>query len=327
MDIAWAASTVEMFGSVREMLEVSNALCRLGHRVTVYHPRGGPCVWLPTALRFASLDDLAAAAPDVLIGLLDWQPRLYEAWCRAQARVKAVAIMGLRPEPEVLAALRGEAAGTPDLAMIRAIIQSGTLLLPDSNWQVDWLRRELGLDVGPSIGGVNTAMFRPAPRRHGPPWRILSSGDPRPRKGRDTVRAALEIVAKAEPEARAETYWGRGLGREDLAAVVAQARVFVDGHRRGGWCNPVVEAMACGVACVCTRIGATADFALDGETALVVPVDDPEAMARAVLRLLRDNSLRERIAAAGHAFVQRFSYDVIGARLEAALIARLAKWS
>ena len=51
-----------------------------------------------------------------------------------------------------------------------------------------------------------------------------------------------------------------------------------------GWSNPTAEAMACGVPVACTEAGTT-DFAIDGETALVVGVGDHIALANAAERL------------------------------------------
>jgi SAM-dependent methyltransferase len=58
----------------------------------------------------------------------------------------------------------------------------------------------------------------------------------------------------------------------------------------------VLEAMLAGKPVVATRSGGAAELVLDGETGFLVPVDDPAALARAVLALLEDP---ERMAAMG----------------------------
>jgi glycosyltransferase involved in cell wall biosynthesis len=60
----------------------------------------------------------------------------------------------------------------------------------------------------------------------------------------------------------------------------------------------VLEAMACGVPQVVTDVGGTAEAAVDGETALVCPPNDPQALADRIVALLRDPELRERMARA-----------------------------
>lgn len=325
MRVGWLIPTTGCFGAVREMVEVSNALIRRGHQVTIYSPAAQPIVWLPSLAQHGDLNAAREAEPDALLGILDWQPELYDVLLASTARLKGVCIMGVMPTPQAVAILRGETVegADPALLMLRDAIGRGMLLVPDSQYQCDWIERELGVPAGPPIGGINPRMFRPARKPAGPPWRVLSSGDPRPRKGSDTVSAALDILRRDGLPIAADSYWGRRFNQAQLARFVAGGHVFVDGHRRGGWCNPVVEAMACGTATVCTAIGATADFARDGETALVVPPDDPEAMAAAVRRLLADPDLRARIAEGGRAFVQRFDYEFIGERLATALSARL----
>jgi glycosyltransferase involved in cell wall biosynthesis len=61
----------------------------------------------------------------------------------------------------------------------------------------------------------------------------------------------------------------------------------------------VAEAMRAGLAVVTTQTGAGVDLVEDGKTGMSIPPDDPAAAVRAVERLLDDDSLRRRIAAAG----------------------------
>ena len=50
-------------------------------------------------------------------------------------------------------------------------------------------------------------------------------------------------------------------------------------------------------------------MAIDGETALVSPVGDSEAMANNIIRLIEDEELRYRIANDGYQFIQRFTWE------------------
>jgi glycosyltransferase involved in cell wall biosynthesis len=67
--------------------------------------------------------------------------------------------------------------------------------------------------------------------------------------------------------------------------------------------------MACGTPVVTTANGGTEDFAIDGETALVVAPGDATAMAEAICRLLGDPKLRDRIASAGRRRASQMSWD------------------
>ena len=91
--------------------------------------------------------------------------------------------------------------------------------------------------------------------------------------------------------------------------------LFVDASSQAGWNNPAAEAMACGVPLICTDIGGVRDFASDGETALLVPPGDVDALAAAILRAAGDDALRSRLAAAGLKAIARFDWDRSADRL------------
>ena len=122
-----------------------------------------------------------------------------------------------------------------------------------------------------------------------------------------------------------ETYWGRRFTQPQLVEFLQQADIFVDGHIRGGWCNPVAEAMACGAAVVCTRIGATADFAQDGETALLIDPDGPisDGLRAGIEQLLADAELRQRLAQNAQERIAQFDYELVAPHVLTALGARL----
>jgi len=87
-----------------------------------------------------------------------------------------------------------------------------------------------------------------------------------------------------------------------------------------------LEAMACAVPVVSTNVGGPAETVLDGETGLLVPPRDPEALAAAVRRLLADPGLRARMGAAGRAHVlARLDVRHYAARFEEVLAAVIAR--
>jgi glycosyltransferase involved in cell wall biosynthesis len=65
-----------------------------------------------------------------------------------------------------------------------------------------------------------------------------------------------------------------------------------------------LEAMACGCPVVSTRCGGPADFVIDGETGYLVDFD-PNQMADASLKIVRDRALRQRLGLAGRELVRR----------------------
>jgi len=66
-----------------------------------------------------------------------------------------------------------------------------------------------------------------------------------------------------------------------------------------------MEAMAVGRPVVSCPISGIPELVRDGETGLLVPPDDPRALADAVLRLARDEALRLRLGTAGRNLVER----------------------
>lgn len=71
---------------------------------------------------------------------------------------------------------------------------------------------------------------------------------------------------------------------------------------------PPLEGMACGAPVITTNIG-TEDYAFNGENALVVPPRDPKKMAEAILELLKNEDLRERLRKAGPKKAKEFTWD------------------
>jgi glycosyltransferase involved in cell wall biosynthesis len=72
---------------------------------------------------------------------------------------------------------------------------------------------------------------------------------------------------------------------------------------RDGIPNVLIEAMAKGIPVVSTRVSGIPELVRDDQTGLLVEPDDPEALAKAIARLLTDHTLAERLAQAGRELV------------------------
>lgn len=93
-----------------------------------------------------------------------------------------------------------------------------------------------------------------------------------------------------------------GITTERVVELYAEAEVACVPSLYEGFSLPAVEAMACGVPVVGTTGGAVPEvIGRDGETGLLVPPGDPDALGVALLRALGDPELRARIGAAGRA--------------------------
>jgi glycosyltransferase involved in cell wall biosynthesis len=91
--------------------------------------------------------------------------------------------------------------------------------------------------------------------------------------------------------------------REDAVAIAAAADVFALSSESEGLPLALLEAMVVGTAVVSTAVGGVGDAIRDGETGLLVPHGDPDALAAAVERLLDDERLRQRLVAAAREHV------------------------
>ena len=99
----------------------------------------------------------------------------------------------------------------------------------------------------------------------------------------------------------------------DIRTVWARANFAVLASRREGLPKSLLEAAACGRAMVATDAPGCREIAIEGVTALTVPVDDAPALARALEALAGDADLRKRFAANARVLVKsKFSADAIG---------------
>ncbi len=152
-----------------------------------------------------------------------------------------------------------------------------------------------------------------------PNWRATLAGD-------GHVEAARAKAAEYGLGERVEIPgW---VGPDRVAELIASADILVLPSFIENLPLSIIEAMASGVAVVATPVGAVPDIVRDGETGLLVPVGDVDALAAALTRLVNDPALRTRLGAAGLALHREkldlapFADAMQGVWAEAALTAR-----
>jgi glycosyltransferase involved in cell wall biosynthesis len=308
-----------LYGGNLRYLVIGNALAERGIALTLATPDGKPPAYFDYRGPMATLDELRASPPDVLLAS---EQNLFDLF-RSMKAGRHVFYFILEKT-----------------AREREIARSGVQLLANSSGLARRLRMLYGAEAAAVVGGVNPRTFfplEPKERELRVPqsFRIVANGRfSRPRKGSRIVAKAagglkparnIELVyfdtttvdhtagLPEKLEVRPKIRLDLDVPREKLRIVYGSGDVFVSAEKKAGWSNPTIEAMACGVAVVCTSSG-TSDFAIHEQTALVVPRTSWH-VRHALARLMRDEPLRARIAQAGLAKAREFSWEATAERL------------
>jgi glycosyltransferase involved in cell wall biosynthesis len=113
--------------------------------------------------------------------------------------------------------------------------------------------------------------------------------------------------------------------RPDVMAVLDAADVLLHPSRADTLPTAVIEALACSVPVVATRVDGIAEIVADGAGALVAPPPTAAAFATALAPLLADEALRRRAGAAGRArFEAAFTADRWARRMRDVYVSVLA---
>jgi glycosyltransferase involved in cell wall biosynthesis len=132
--------------------------------------------------------------------------------------------------------------------------------------------------------------------------------------GEGTLRRALEAQAAALGIAGRVRFLG---WREDVAGLLAAADFLICPSRHEPLGNVVIEAWAAKRAVLAAAAAGPSELIADGESGLLVPVDDAASLAAAMRRLAGDPALRADLAAAGHAaYVAQFTEEAVVRRYQ-----------
>lgn len=178
--------------------------------------------------------------------------------------------------------------------------------------------------------GIDTTVFKRLDRHRKEPGRLIMVGRTDDRKKGllyllralqllkgDDIHLKLTIVDKVNPQDSfaldlIEKYeledvvgfTGR-ITTEELVSQYSAAEIAITPSIYEGFGFPAAEAMACEVPVIATTAGALPEVVKEGETGILVPPQDPHALAGAIKRLLADEPLRRRMGSEGRKRVQR----------------------
>jgi glycosyltransferase involved in cell wall biosynthesis len=147
--------------------------------------------------------------------------------------------------------------------------------------------------------------------RRGTELRLLVAGEPDPANPRSIPLAEIDQW-KSRP----------GLALmghvSDISSVWTAAHFAVLPSRREGLPVSLLEAAACGRPLVATDVPGCREIARPGVNALLVPPDDPAALAAALDRMITDRELRQRLGRASRHIVEtEYSDEIVGREIRA----------
>lgn len=325
------------------------AMRQAGHRITVitFHPADIPGVEVYTlpAPRFLGKAGYLLSLPRVKRLLSRLSPDLLHAHYASSYGFLA-ACTGFHP---FMLSVWGSdiyrAPYRPHLRpLVRRALKSADLIGSTSSDMAEETRRHLPPGGGSSKieitpFGVDTGFFHPAPslsnepvigtvrqmkpvygleylleafasiRREIPGARLLLVGD-------GYHRPALEQLAGRLSLKESVTFTGY-LSQEKLLPLLHSMRVFAMPSLSESFGVAALEAQACGIPVVASRVGGLPEVVRHGETGYLVPPADPEALAQHLHCLLVDYELSIRMGERGRTFVcQNFDNRLAASRME-----------
>ncbi len=317
-------ATVVTLGRVRGLLAVGQWLAGLRRFIAVLQREGGrfdvlhafwagnPAAWAVVAGRLLH----AAVMVSIGGGELVWLPDIdYGGQGGLLGRAKISLILRM--------ADAASACSRYSLEPLTRIRQDA-LWLP---WGVDW-----------------RLFARPSERTPGPPWRLLHVASLNRVKDQSTLLRAIQLVRDQVPvelDCVGEDTLGGGVQRlavelglgpvvkfhgfkpvNEVATFYPRAHLYVHSSLFENTPAVVLEAASAGLPTVGTAVGLVAEMA--PEAALAVPVRDPEALAKGILCLLRDEQERSSLGRKAQQFARQYDADWTTGQL-AAVYAALAR--
>ena len=244
----------------------------------------------------------------------------------------AIWIAALRRVPVIVNYRGGEAESflsTSARWVRRTMRKAAALIVPSGFLKATFARFDMSAAIVPNI--VDLRRFsNPQPHRTNR-RRLLVARNLEPIYDNESAIRALAIVRQTHPDATltvagsgpladalqslvktlglagAVVFTGR-LDRDAMANAYRDADIALNPSLVDNMPNSVLEALASGVPVVSTHVGGVPYIVKDGETALLVPPKSPEAMAAAIVRLMDDAALAQRLIDNGLAEVQAYTW-------------------
>jgi glycosyltransferase involved in cell wall biosynthesis len=324
MRVTFLCPHLRIAGGVRAILTYADRLAALGHDVTVVVPAKRRLKAWWRGLTGAGPDWIPGFRPRV-VWTDHWLPErlpagdaiVATAWQSAPVVAAAPATCGAK----LYLIQHYESLYHGAAARVDATYRLPLRKIVISSWLRDIMREKFGSPAELIVTPVDPALFAPA----GPadPRRVLMLHHEYAWKG---VADGLDAFARVRARHAGLKLVGFGLKRPrgsdpydefhvnppqaSLKRLYGGCGIYLCPSWDEGLGMPSMEAMACGAALCTYDNGGCRDYARDGESALVARRRDVEDLAEKLERLVVDDALREKLAAAGAAFIRtEFDWD------------------
>jgi glycosyltransferase involved in cell wall biosynthesis len=112
--------------------------------------------------------------------------------------------------------------------------------------------------------------------------------------------------------------------RDDVPVLMSLADLFLFPSRFEGMPNALLEAMGYGLPVIATAVQGVDEIVRDSENGLIIPLDDPEKVSEAILRLLNDPEERQRLGKAAHETIENeYTFDGMCSQYEKLLTGKI----
>ena len=344
MRITFVINGLSISGGIRVVFEYANHLIKKGHQVTLVVPIGPISdvfssvtlkEWLLDRLRimfnkpsisWVPVNDSIKLVPSLSEKYIPDADAIIATWWKtaewvntysSKKGVKFHLVQGY----EVWGGPRRKVEETYKMPLRKIVISS---LLKDI------FEKKAEIVFGPVFNGVNFKQFYNNDKIFNNPARIGMIYDRCNFKGSGDGIKAFQIGRKKFSDIKLVMFgksWPGLEVPEDLEfyydpsqdrirEIYSSCDIWISPSWYEGFGLPGTEAMACKCAVISTDTGAIRDYTVPGETALVSPPMDPEALAKNLITLLDNRDRLEKISFAGYKRIREFTWERATEQLE-----------
>jgi glycosyltransferase involved in cell wall biosynthesis len=354
MRIAWFIQELKRGGGHRVCLEVSKILAERGHDIYILVPEGRLLVEVPKPLQVIECGQpiknpilsillngsaMLGNLPDVDI-ILSTMPymgflNMLASWFRTTRGIHFIMADDYHLFDDRTLIKSSLLLGLHKLSVLISY-RLPLVMIANSTWTRNQVSR-----IGPTPSyilnpGVDTELFKPAEQELEPKrlYRLATIARKHVAKGWQELVEALNLLYEERQDFELTAITADPISKDscrfpvqvlsprsdvELVEYLQAADVFVFSSRLEGFGLPPLEAMACGVPVVCTRVGGIQDYAVHGENCWMVPVNSPTALKEGIDRVLNDPKLRHQLRSNGLKTAQSHTWQAFVDKLEGIL--------